>query len=248
MIDRLRNIHIDRKDFAIKAVEVGTSVGLCVTIGWGIYRFIQDDSNISASNPFVNSNSVEIPYPEIVDKPYISVNYEQKTLSYESNKIQAEKIAGALIVGTKRIDKDNPTKETAQIDLVRFPDGEFRIDVGDKVLRQISISTGLDLENRKIILGIQYPIFDSKNTDPIDHRSLVEIELNEAPPTVPILAKDLVDNPRRKLKITFEKVDKITVYGTGNIAIVLDKQFIVENPATSRALFNFFQSLLQLAK
>lgn len=255
MIGKEQGFHLDPKDLVINGIKTVIAVGL----GFGGYALYTVNNNASAETPTINTlvNSVnsffyrpsyprEIPYPDIPEKPYVSVNYEQKTFEYGPQKIKGEKVAGVFIESTKRVDKDKPIKETVQFNLVR-QNGALKIDPGDKVLREISISRGLDHYNKKVILGIQYPITDSQNTE-IGLKSLIEVELDEIPPSEPLLVNDLLNDPREKLRITFEKVSKITVYGNGRFSIILDKQFMQENPATSRALFNLFNILFQLGK
>lgn len=256
MIDRLRDIRINPKDLVIKSIKVGTAVG--VGFGGYVLYIVNNDaskSNIPTISTVVNSittflyrpsYTAEIPYPEIPEKPYVQVNYEQKTLEYGPQKIPGEKVAGVFIVSTKKVNKDSSIKETIQFDLVR-QNGTLKIDPGDKDLKEISISRGLDHENKKVILGIQYPITDSQNTE-IGLKSLIEVELDEIPPSGPLLANDLLKDPRGKLSITFEKVSKITVYGSERASIVPDKPFMQENPTTSRALVNLLNALFLLGK
>lgn len=230
IIDRLPNFHIEPTDFIRKSLEGGTAVLLGLSIGYAIYTNNEgsktpDAAVANAANGKINSSSEETTIlaarmPETPLRPIVSINYEQKSTE------GGVKVAGAYIIGVNKKDKDNPVKETAQFDLVRYQNGEkqeFGIDIGDGVIREITRSKDSDTDKKKAIL--------------VDEKLLLEIELNETLPTDPLS------------KITFNKVDKITVYGKrDDIAIVLDANCLKEYPASANNLFNLGLFLLQNTK
>ncbi|GEM_PF-3807750 len=183
----------------------------------------------NAIAPKNNANEVQHP-PAIKLQPSLNITTTNLRETYDLKKINSKREASVFIVGTKPAENFSSIKETVKFDLIRQNDGEYRVDLGDKVLRKFSSGTSYDYINSKIRVSVQVEMPDSKNTPPIESSSFIVVDFDEVPPSDRVLADKTLANPFKELNIQKLKLKRIQIIDpTTKREIVLDEKYIEEN-------------------